>query len=155
MTNAPNTATLTGLVLEVFRLNGCLTSIGDALVAEIGLTTARWQVVGAISIQQEPAPVARIANAMGLARQSVQRIVDELKKEGIVELRSNPHHKRAKLVVLTAKGQRLNAAAMRIQEPWAVALAIGIKHSALQTTLRVLTQLRVRLEASEGHGDQS
>jgi DNA-binding MarR family transcriptional regulator len=138
--------TLTDLVLEIFRLNGRLIAAGDALVAETGLTSARWQVVGAIALQQGRAPVAHIANAMGLTRQAVQRIADELEKTGIVEFRDNPHHKRAKLVTLTAKGQALHEAAMRLQKPWAAALGAGIDHAALQATLNVLTQLRARLE---------
>jgi DNA-binding MarR family transcriptional regulator len=138
--------TLTDLVLEIFRLNGLLIAAGDALVEETGLTSARWQVVGAIALQQGRAPVAHIANAMGLSRQAVQRIADELEKTGIVEFRDNPHHKRAKLVTLTAKGHALNEAAMRLQKPWVAALGAGIDHTALQATLTVLTELRARLE---------
>ena len=138
--------TLTELVLEIFRVNGLLIAAGDALVAETGLTSARWQVVGAIALQQGRAPVAHIANAMGLTRQAVQRIADELEKTGIVEFRDNPHHKRAKLVTLTAKGQALHEAAMRLQKPWVGALGAGVDHTALQATLNVLTHLRARLE---------
>ena len=47
---------VTDLVLEIFRLNGCLIASGDALVAKIGLTSARWQVLGAIAMQAGPAP---------------------------------------------------------------------------------------------------
>src|ERR1700676_2286776 len=152
MIKTPGSLALTELIIEVFRLNGRLIAAGDALVAKIDLTSARWQVLGAINFQQEPAPVVRIANAMGLARQSVQRIVDELKNSGMVEFRPNPHHKRAKLVTLTPKGRALTDAAMRLQEPWAQALAAGIDRSALQTALSVLAQLRARLEGNEQPG---
>jgi DNA-binding MarR family transcriptional regulator len=146
MKKPSKSGTLTELVLEIFRLNGLLIAAGDALVAGTGLTSARWQVVGAIALQQGQAPVAHIANAMGLTRQSVQRIADELEKSGIVEFRDNPHHKRAKLVTLTAKGHALNEAAMDLQKPWAAALAAGIDHAALQAALAALTELRTRLE---------
>ena len=146
MKKPSKSGTLTDLVLEIFRLNGRLIAAGDALVAGTGLTSARWQVVGAIALQQGRAPVAHIANAMGLTRQSVQRIADELEKTGIVEFRDNPHHKRARLVTLTAKGHALNEAAMDLQKPWVAALAAGIDHSALQAALAVLTELRARLE---------
>jgi len=146
MAKPSKSGTLTDLVLEIFRLNGLLIAAGDALVEETGLTSARWQVVGAIALQQGRAPVAHIANAMGLSRQAVQRIADELEKTGIVEFRDNPHHKRAKLVTLTAKGHALNEAAMRLQKPWVAALGAGIDHTALQATLTVLTELRARLE---------
>ena len=73
-------AAITGLVLEIFRLNGLLVASGDALVAGVGLTSARWQVLGAAALLQGRAPVAHIANFMGLTRQSVQRTADELEK---------------------------------------------------------------------------
>ena len=149
LTKPPKSAALTELVLEIFRLNGLLIASGDALVAGIGLTSARWQVLGAVALLQGRAPVAHIANNMGLTRQSVQRIADELAKAGIVEFQPNPYHKRAKLVVLTQKGRALFEAAMRLQKPWATALAAGIDGTALQTTTAVLTQLRARLEQTE------
>jgi DNA-binding MarR family transcriptional regulator len=149
LTKPSKSAVLTELVLEIFRLNGLLIASGDALVGSIGLTSARWQVLGAVALLQGRAPVAHIANNMGLTRQSVQRIADELAKAGIVEFQPNPHHKRAKLVALTQKGHALFEAAMRLQKPWASALAAGIDGTALQTTTAVLAQLRARLEQTE------
>ena len=40
---------VTQLILDVFRLNGRLLIAGDRLVGELGLTSARWQVLGAIA----------------------------------------------------------------------------------------------------------
>lgn len=57
-----------GLVIEVFRLNGGQLAIGNALGANLGLTSARWQVLGTISLSPVPLPVAHIARNMGLAR---------------------------------------------------------------------------------------
>ena len=37
---------ITDLILETFRLNGQLLAAGDALVSDVGLTSARWQVLG-------------------------------------------------------------------------------------------------------------
>ena len=152
--NQQDYATLTELVLEVFRLNGRIIASGDALVGRIGLTSARWQVLGAIALQAGPVPVVRIADAMGLARQSVQRTVDALAEEGFVVFRPNPHHRRAKLVALTAKGNALYRSAMRLQRPWATRLAAGIDADALQAASNVLRKLRARLEGAEKPGDQ-
>src|SRR5262249_20819060 len=145
MTN-PATDTLTELVLEVFRLNGRLIASGDALVAKLGLTSARWQVLGAIALQAGPTPVVRIADQMGLARQSVQRIVDALEQKRLVAFRPNPHHKRAQLVALTASGSALFRSAMRLQKPWAMKLATGTDPRSLQAAVSVLRTLRTRLE---------
>jgi DNA-binding MarR family transcriptional regulator len=150
MLTAAKSDLLTDLVLEVFRLNGRLIAAGDALVAPIGLTSARWQVLGAIALLDEPAPVVRIADAMGLSRQSVQRLVDEMESAGILAFRPNPHHKRAKLVVLTDEGRALFGAASKLQKPWAAALAAGIDSTILQSATAALAQLRTRLEQSLG-----
>jgi DNA-binding MarR family transcriptional regulator len=114
---------LTALIVQTYRFHGALNVAGDKLVSDIGLTSARWQVLGAIAMRQEPAPVVRLAEAMGLARQSVQRIVDELAAEGVLAFADNPRHRRAKLVKLTAKGGALFSAAMKRQAPWAERLA--------------------------------
>jgi DNA-binding MarR family transcriptional regulator len=148
-------STLTDLVLEIFRLNGRIIAAGDALVAGIGLTSARWQVLGAIALQAGPAPVVRIADAMGLTRQSVQRTVDALAEEGLIVFRPNPHHQRAKLVALTQKGDALYQSAMRLQKPWAAKLAAGIDASALQAALSVVRTLRGRLDGAGQSGDRS
>jgi hypothetical protein len=45
---------MTGLIIEVFRLNGDLLAAGDFLVGDIGLTSARWQVLGSIALSPVP-----------------------------------------------------------------------------------------------------
>jgi DNA-binding MarR family transcriptional regulator len=137
---------VTALILELFRLNGRLLAAGDRLVADLGLTSARWQVLGAIALSVTPEPVARLARNMGLQRQGVQRIVNELVDEGLVALKENTHHRRAKLVVLTDKGSKTYAAATRRQRPWAETLSKGLKAKDLISTRRLLAELRLRLE---------
>ena len=59
----------TELILEVFRLNGLLLEAGDRITQPVGLSSARWQVLGVV--EHEPTPVAHVARIMGLTRQSV------------------------------------------------------------------------------------
>ena len=68
---------VTGLILDVFRLNGRLLIAGDRLVGELGLTSARWQILGAIAYAERPESVAWHARTLGLHRQGIQRIVNE------------------------------------------------------------------------------
>lgn len=89
------------LVIKIFETNGRLVETGNALVRSAGLTTAWWQVLGALGYSPMPLPVAHIARNMGITRQAVQRVVDLLLEQGFVALQPNPHHQRAKLVVLT------------------------------------------------------
>src|SRR5258708_24672438 len=106
---------LTELILETFRLNGRLVAAGDALVADIGLTSARWQVLGAIALSPVPLPVAHIARNMGLTRQAVQRLANEMARDGLVRFMANPHHRRARLVLLTPRGKAAYDSAMKRQ----------------------------------------
>lgn len=140
---------VTELILDVFRLNGRLLVAGDRLVAELGLTSARWQVLGAIAYAEQPASVAWHARTMGLHRQGIQRIVNELKAEGIVEFQTNPHHKRAQLVLLTRKGKKLYENALSLQVPWVNALSNGLKPKDIATAQRVIEALKSRLEQED------
>jgi DNA-binding MarR family transcriptional regulator len=94
---------LNDLVLRIFWLNGFFVDAADRLTAGSGLTTARWQVLGAVL--HEPLTVAAIARNMGLARQSVQRTADLLVEQGLCEYSPNPAHRRAKLLSPTGRGQ--------------------------------------------------
>ena len=76
----------------------------------------------------------------------MQRLVNDLAAQGMVDFAPNPHHLRAKLVVLTARGQDIFAAAMQRQGPWAEALAAGLTGPEIDTALRVLRALRDRLQ---------
>ena len=137
---------MTALILDVFRLNGRLQLAGDRLVSELGLTSARWQILGAIAYAERPESVAWHARTMGVHRQGIQRIVNELSKEGIVELQPNPHHKRAHLVVMTQKGQELYDAAIARQIPWVNELSQGLSPEEISTALNVIGLLKARLE---------
>jgi len=143
--HTPPGAAITELILETFRLNGLLLEAGDRLVADIDLTSARWQVLGAIALAPVPLPVAHLARNMGLSRQAVQRLANEMERDGLVRFAPNPHHERAKLVMLTAAGERAFAAAAARQAPWANALAKGLSAERIEDARALLRALRERL----------
>jgi DNA-binding MarR family transcriptional regulator len=144
--STPNKET-NDLIVEVFRLNGLLIATADKLVSKFGLTGARWQVLGAIAMSATPETVARLARNMGLTRQSVQRVVNEMVEEDMLCFRNNPHHQRAKLVELTKKGKKAFELALELQVPWVHALSTGISKKRLIETREVLAVIRGRLEA--------
>jgi DNA-binding MarR family transcriptional regulator len=140
---------LTSLMLDLFRLNSLLLTAGDRLVARLGLTSARWQILGAIVTADRPQPVAWLARDLGANRQNVQRIINDLHKEGLVAFEANPNHRRAQLVVLTDKGSRTFDAAMGLQAPWINSLSDGLLVKDLETVHRVMTALRKKLEGND------
>src|SRR5712691_10630849 len=155
-TSVPDTRAeaLTELMLEVLRLNGRLLASGDRLVADIGLTSARWQVLGAVALAGNRLPVAHIARNMGLTRQAVQRTVNELAAAGLVDFAPNPYHRRAHLVVLTASGSDAYRAAMDRQAPWASQLAQALDEHKIRLATRALRTLVQRLEPGSAAGSQ-
>ncbi|WP_455353834.1 MarR family winged helix-turn-helix transcriptional regulator [Streptomyces sp. SYSU K217416] len=136
---------LSRTALDVFRLNGQFLSVSEELARPAGLTAAWWQVLGAVL--NEPLPVAGIARAMGITRQSVQRIADLLADKGLAEYVPNPAHRRAKLLRPTEAGR---AAIRRIgpgHAKLAARLAGLLGEDALAETVRVLERLSKAMEA--------
>ena len=134
------------MILDLFRLNNRLLSAGDRLVGEVGLTSARWQILGTIAAAERPQPVAWLARDIGAHRQNVQRIVNDLAAEDLVSFEVNPHHRRAALVALTDKGMQALGDAMHLQVPWVNDLAEGLQVKDLETTHKVITEVLRKLE---------
>lgn len=103
---------VTDLVLEVFHLNGGLLTAGDSLSRQ---PRADQRAVG---MQRRDRPVARASagrastRTMGPARQSVQCLVDEMKKGGLVRHAPDQPHRRAILALLTKAGESACRATM-------------------------------------------
>jgi DNA-binding MarR family transcriptional regulator len=136
----------TEIVLEVFRLYRLLLDAGDELTAPVGLTSARWQVLGIV--EHGPAPVAQVARAMGLTRQSVQETANGLEAEGFIEFAPNPRHRRAKLLVMTPKGDAAMEVVRRRHASWANELGERHQAAALEPVVSVLSAIRATLDES-------
>jgi DNA-binding MarR family transcriptional regulator len=142
----PTGEAATEVILSIFRTNGLLLASGDLLGASEGLTSARWQVIGAIALAEHPLTVPQIARRMGITRQSVHATVKRLVADGLLELTPNADHRRSQLVRLTEMGRRRYAALDRQQAEWVNGLARGIARSELEAAARVLAELSARLE---------
>jgi DNA-binding MarR family transcriptional regulator len=140
------------LVVEVFRLNGALLSQGDRMTQDLGMSSSRWQVLGAVELAGRPLSVSQVARNMGLARQSVQRLVNELDADGFVAFADNPDHRRAKLIMLTAKGRKAYQEIMRRQARWSkrMLVATELSERRLGEVASILRRLREALEALKG-----
>lgn len=136
---------LNALIDELFQLNGRLLAEADKLSATHGLTGARWQVMGALKLEERPLSVAQIARRMGLQRQSVQRLCDILVEQEMLAYHPNPDHKRAKLVDFTPQGREIFDEASTTQTAWANAITIDFTSEELKAATDVLRRLKERL----------
>ena len=129
------------LVLSVFRLNGLLIAEGDEMTRQLGLTSARWKVIGAIALSTSGLTVPGIARVLGQSRQAVQRITDVMVKDGLLSYEQNPKHKRSVLVVLTDEGKNTYHSLRELQDPWAIDATEDIPVEELESALRLVQKL--------------
>ncbi|MFV8819999.1 MarR family winged helix-turn-helix transcriptional regulator [Haliea sp. E17] len=109
---------LIALVDEVSRLQGRFGSLFDTVHAASGLKLMQDIVLNAVYEADRPPTVPQIGRSLGPPRQVIQRAVNELVDEGLLQRLPNPDHKRAPLFAVTAKGLQLK------QRTDAIALAI-------------------------------
>jgi DNA-binding MarR family transcriptional regulator len=131
------------VAVQVFRLEGILSAVGDRLAQPSGQTAARWRVLAAV--EQEPLSVAQIARAWSLARQSVQRVADDLERDGLIRYAENPSHKRAQLAQLTPRGRKILREIQSAQRDWANAVGERLGATELERAERMLERLAAAL----------
>ena len=144
----PKGEVFTELILETFRLNGALLAAGNKITKPHGLTSARWQVMGAIELEGQPLTVSQIARRMGLTRQAVQRIVNDLMRMQMVVLIKNVDHKRAPLVMISEQGEAAMVKIDKAQIAWVNDLSQNLGEKRIRQALKVLQKAREATEQS-------
>jgi DNA-binding MarR family transcriptional regulator len=139
--HSPKRVVFLDLVLSLFRLNGLLIAEGDRMTRDLGLTSARWRVIGAVALSSGGLTVPGIARVLGQSRQAVQRIADTMVEDGLLVFVPNPKHKKSMLVHLTEEGKRCYNLLREEQDPWALQATEDIPLQDLETSLIVLRRL--------------
>ena len=139
--HSPKRMLFLDLVLSVFRLNGLLIAEGDTMTENLGLTSARWKVIGVIALSNAGLTVPGIARVLGQSRQAVQRLTDVMVEDGLLLYQSNPKHKRSVLVTLTEVGKEAYNQLREEQDPWAIRNTEDIPTEELETSLRLVRRL--------------
>lgn len=141
MAHSPKRKLFLDLVLSLFRLNGLLVAEGDHMAEALGLTSARWKVIGVVALAHSGVTVPGIARALGQSRQAVQRITDVMEHDGLLRYQDNPEHKRSVLVCLTDRGQEVYTALRAVQDPWAIDNTEDVPVEELETGLQLVRRL--------------
>jgi DNA-binding MarR family transcriptional regulator len=134
-------ALTTALALAVFHTNGRLVAWGDAFAADLGLTSARWQMLGAIALAPVPCTAPQLAASMGVTRQGAQKQLNLLETDALVARVPNPGHQRSPHYRLTAEGERVYAAVSARWTQAAAAFAARLGAPRLAAALQVLRGL--------------
>lgn len=143
-------------VVALFQANGKMLEWGDSFTAPFGLTSARWQILGAIAWAGQKQTAPQIAEQMGVSRQGAQKQLNLLADDGLIEKLPNPSHQRSPHYCLTKKGSALFD---RVNLAWqAHATKTGEAFSAqdLETTLRTLNLIsRLHGVPAQGEHDET
>lgn len=110
--NAPSEADFGLLFALAFR---CYVEHLHAELAERGFPPARpafGPVLRALRAREET--LTSLARALGVSKQAVSKVVDDMRAAGLVARRTDPADGRAILLALTARGQAMVAAAIAI-----------------------------------------
>jgi DNA-binding MarR family transcriptional regulator len=120
-----------------------LRAAGDAMTARFGQTTAEWGLLRSLD-EEGPMTVAALARSRPVARQWIQRLANQLDKQGLIEFIDNPEHKRAKLMRITPAGTKLLRRIGAAFDGWANEMKKDFDERAMRTTFATLRKLRER-----------
>lgn len=143
--NRPDkTRLLRDLLNEIAYTYFPLRAAGDAMTARFGQTTAEWGLLRSLD-EKGPMTVAALARSRPVARQWIQRLANQLEKQGLIEFVDNPEHKRAKLMRITPAGTKLLRRIGAAFDDWANEMKKDFDERAMQSAFATLRKLRERL----------
>lgn len=119
----PASNALTDLIRAVIRMNATVQKSGTRLTQGMALTNARWQVLAELSALEKRVTVSELARHMGLTRQAVQRLADEMVGDDLLAFVENPGDARAMHLVVTETGDAIYSEAGEREWQWANGVA--------------------------------
>ena len=93
------------LAADLFDVAGAMRRDGEAIARRVGQTQARWQVMWIAAADTVTVPT--IARRLGVTRQNVQRIANDLMSNRLATFDANPDHRRSPLLRLTPHGRQI------------------------------------------------
>ncbi|MEU9482496.1 MarR family transcriptional regulator [Streptomyces decoyicus] len=136
------------LIADVFEAAGALRRLGERTASAEGLTQARWQLLSVVS--EDPLSVPQAARRLGVSRQNIQRVANDLVSHGLATYESNPDHRSSPLLTLTPRGQeslaRVTDRATRLHRT----LFATIPDEEIHATRTSLRRLLAALDRDEG-----
>jgi len=135
----PRAELLRQLILDMLQLDGALRREAEGMTAEQGQTPARWKVLTAAGCDVRTVP--QIARRMGLTRQAVQRIANQLVEDGLAEFEDNPDHRASPILRLTRRGNAVDDAICDAHARWSNRIARRLDTRGMETALHAIRDL--------------
>ncbi len=142
----PASNALTDLIRAVFRMSANAQKTGTRLTKGLGLTNARWQMLGELHAIEERVTVSQLARHMGLTRQAVQRLADDMARDGLLEFLANPTDARAMHLVLTETGAAVYRHSLEGEWQWTNAVAADFDEAELRAAARLIEAINRKMQ---------
>ncbi|MGW3338781.1 MarR family winged helix-turn-helix transcriptional regulator [Streptomyces sp. NPDC001009] len=136
------------LVADVYEAAGALRRLGERTAGAEGLTQARWQVMSAVS--EDALTVPQAARRLGVSRQNVQRVANDLVQLGLAVFAANPDHRGSPLLGLTENGRAALARVTARAEAAHRELFGDIPEDEIRAARTSLRRLLAALDRREG-----
>lgn len=133
---------------SIFTVNGLLLDAGNSVAKPLNLSVAKWHVLGRANYKSRT--VADIARYIGVSRQSVQRIANELKKDNLIKFSPHEIDGRTQIVVLTDKGRTALKQLYENDKQWSEGFMSNINRAELEQITNQLSKISEKIAKYNG-----
>lgn len=137
------------LVRELFVMHNMMMRCGDRLVADLGLTSSRWILLGAVTDYDEPPTLTTLSNDALLSVQNVSRMVAAMENDGLLERFSKPGEGRSVFVGASPKGEEICEIACGRGEQFTREFLSGFSEEEIRTMQGFLDRMLGNLQEFE------
>ena len=130
-------------------MNATAQKSGTRLMRGMGITNARWQTLSELFALEKRVTVSELARHMGLTRQAVQRLADDMASDDLVEFIENPGDARAMHLILTEAGRAKYHDALEREWQWANAIAEGFDAEQITRAVALLEAITQKIQAED------
>lgn len=114
-----------------------------------GITNARWQTLSELFALEKRVTVSELARHMGLTRQAVQRLADDMASDGLVEFIENPSDARAMHLLLTEAGRATYHDALEREWQWTNAIAKDFDAEEIDCAVALLEAITQKMQTDD------
>ena len=136
------------LIANVYELAAVSRRESEAIAAALGVTVTQWHTMSVLSDNDVTVP--SIARRLGVTRQAVQRVADQLVGSGHVERQENPSHRSSPVMHLTDLGRRALQALWEASDEPRAQITRGLSVEELRAASATLEKLLDGFKTADG-----
>jgi DNA-binding MarR family transcriptional regulator len=145
----PASNAFTDLIRTAIRINATLQKSGTRLMRGTGITNARWQLLSELFALEQRVTVSELARHMGVSRQAIQRLADDMASDGLVEFAKNPGDARAMHLLLTEAGRARYDEAQECEWQWTNAIAQDFDAAQITSAVALLEAIMKKMQLDD------